>query len=343
MASDEGNITGRAPAATCQVFPAVAFRVTSGANLHDPVAPAGEVCLGDTYQIAPDASPLRLAVAHATSSDGIRQPIAAGSEIGRPGDAVRIDSRLTFMGAEGEVVEVLILIHHGPTGTDGFALPLSPMVVKSDYTLVAVSEDPGEVRLADLVCISFGRGTKITLSDGRQAAVESLCPGDRILTRDHGAQPLRWIGRATLRASGSFAPVVISAGTLGNEGDLIVGQHHRLFLYQRNTSRLAQTAEVLVQAKHLVDDTHIFLREGGFTDYFSLIFDRHEIIYAEGIPAESLMVTEATLTRLPEDLASELKDRFPGLTHRPHFGTEAGRHVLDRIGPSALYRQARAS
>lgn len=342
MASDEGNISA-APAATCQVFPAAAFTVTAGANLHDPIAPAEAICLGDIYQLAPDAKALRLAIAQATAADGIRQPVAPGSEIGQPGDAVHIAARLTFMGAEGDVVELLVLVHHGATGPAAFALPLSPLVAKSDYTLVAICKDPREVRLADLVCISFGRGTKITLSDGRQAAVESLRPGDRVLTRDHGAQPLRWIGRATLRASGSFAPVVIAAGTLGNEGDLIVGQHHRLFLYQRHSTRLTKTAEVLVQAKHLVDDTRIFLREGGFTDYFSLIFDRHEIIYAEGIPAESLMVTEATLTRLPEDIARELKGRFPGLSHHPHFGTEAGRQVLDRIGPAALFRQARAS
>ena len=36
-----------------------------------------------------------------------------------------------------------------------------------------------------------------------------------------------------VRAVGAFAPVVISAGTLGNGGDLILSQHHRVFLYQR--------------------------------------------------------------------------------------------------------------
>ena len=55
------------------------------------------------------------------------------------------------------------------------------------------------------------------------------------------------------------------------------------------------------------------------------MFDRHEIIYAEGIAAESLMVTEATVACLPEELAEPLLARFPGLRHDPHFGTEAGR------------------
>jgi hypothetical protein len=151
------------------------------------------------------------------------------------------------------------------------------------------------------------------------------------LTRDHGAQGVRWIGRATLRAVGAFAPVVIAAGTLGNSGDLIVSQHHRMFLYQRQRSADMPTSELLVQARHLVDDKRVFLREGGFVDYFSLVFDRHEIIYAEGVPAESLMVTEAIISRLPPELADEVRLRFPGLSQNQHFGTEAGRQQVEGL------------
>ena len=163
----------------------------------------------------------------------------------------------------------------------------------------------------------------------------------RVLTRDHGPQPLRWIGNATLRAVGSFAPVVITKDTLGNAGDLIVSQHHRMFLYQRRRQASVPQAELLVQARHLADGDAIFIREGGFVDYFSLVFDSHEIIYAEGIPAESLMVSEATVSRLPPELANEVKSRFPDLSQHQHFGTEAGRRILDAIGPKALYQTRR--
>jgi hypothetical protein len=80
----------------------------------------------------------------------------------------------------------------------------------------------------------------------------------------------------------------------------------------------------------------VWQREGGFVDYFSLVFDHHEIIYAEGIPVESLMVNEATVTRLPPALAVEVQARFPGLRQVQHFGTEAGRQFLDRISADAL-------
>ena len=329
-----------APGYRCQVFAAEDLFVTSGANLGDAVGDADQICPGDVYQLAPDARPLRLAIAPSAGDGGTGgrvQAVAEGSDIGQPGDRVELCARLTLMAPSGDSVELLVLRHRGAA----YALPLSPMAPKTDYTLLRASDDPGAVRLADLVCISFARGTMIALADGRQVPIETLSPGDRVLTRDHGPQPVRWIGRATLRAVGSFAPVVITAGTLGNSGDLIVGQHHRMFLYQRNHTRVVRTAELLVQAKHLVDDERIFLREGGFVDYVSLIFDRHEIIYAEGIPAESLMVNEATLQRLPEDLAAEVKARFPGLSQNQHFGTEAGRLALDGIGAAALYQRPR--
>lgn len=328
------------PGFACQVFPADDILVDHGANQGDPVGGPDAVCEGDVYRLPPGSEPFRLILA-APAGGRARGPqaVAEGSEIGRPGMQVTLSARLTLMAPDGDRVELLILT----VGERGavFALPLSPMAPRVDYTLIAVEADPDDARLSELVGGSFALGTRITLGDGRQMPIERLSPGDRLLTRDHGPQELRWIGRATLRAIGSFAPVVITAGTLGNEGDLIVGQHHRIFIYQRPEHRLGRTAELLVQAKHLVDGRRVYLREGGFVDYFSLIFDRHEIVYAEGVPAESLMVNDAVLSRLPEDLADEVKTRFPGLNQNQHFGTEAGRQLLDEIGPAALFHRDR--
>jgi len=111
-----------------------------------------------------------------------------------------------------------------------------------------------------------------------------------------------------------------------------------MFLYQRERRAGLKTSELLVQAKHLVDGERVFLREGGFADYFSLVFDKHEIIYAEGVPAESLMVNDATVSRLPGDLSADVRERFPGLSQNQHFGTEAGRQFLAAVGPKSLYK-----
>jgi hypothetical protein len=312
-----------------RVFAAGDIFVTQGVNRGDGLGAPDALCCGDIYQLDPEAAPRLLALAEPASGRTARQQsVAAGSEVGTPGDPVTLLAQLTLMAPDGDTASVLVL--HCPGARGGLlALPLAPLAPRTDYTLVHAGEAPEAVRLADVMCLSFLRGTRITLATGAQVPVEQLSPGDRVLTRDHGPQPVRWIGRATLRARGDFAPVVIPAGTMGNAGDLCVGPHHRLFLYLRDRPAALPTAEILVQARHLVDGERIVQREGGFADWFSLVFDRHEIIYAEGIPAESLMVTEATVARLPEALAEAVRKEFPGLTQRQHFGTEAGREALD--------------
>lgn len=313
------------PGHACQVLAADAIYVSHGVNLGDGLGGPNQVYPGDVYALDATEQPRRLGVTQPQSG---RQHVAAGSQVGNPGDALMFEARYALMTADGDRMEILLIAL--PDGSR-FALPLSPMAAGVDYTLLKIEDAPDQLTLSDFLCISFARGTVITLATGQQRAIEDLIHGDKILTRDHGGQPIRWIGGTTLRAVGAFAPVVISAGCMGNTGDLIVSQHHRMFLYQRSRKAGLPTAELFVQAKHLVDGDKIFLRPGGFVDYFSLVFDRHEIIYAEGVPAESLLVTDATVNRLPTDLAAEVKARFPGLSQNQHFGTEAGRSALDLL------------
>lgn len=335
------------PHHSAQVFRADDVVVSAGANLGDTLEMLDEICPGDIYQLVPGAEALGVVLSRGVGGAGAENgdrdrdavAIAANSPLGEEGDKVRLCARLTMLASDGDRVELLALEHvpsDRPHDAMTYVLPLSPMGEGIEYTLVKVDEKPESVRLSDIVCVSLASGTRIALADGRQVAIERLAPGDRVLTRDHGSQPVRWIGRATLRAVGAFAPVVIVAGTMGNAGDLVVSQHHRIFIYQRRRSALVGTSELLVQAKHLVDGETIFAREGGYVDYFSLVFDRHEIIYAEGIPAESLLVNEATLAHLPDELAEEVRKRFPQLSQSQHFGTEAGRRLLDAIGRDRL-------
>jgi hypothetical protein len=310
-----------------QVFPAAGFVVVSGVNRGDRLGAPEDLCEGDVYRLHPEAAAERLAIRR--GADG--SAVAAGSAAGRAGAPVAVLARLRMMGDGAEAADLLLLA----AGDGLFALPLSPLLPGADYTLLAVEPAPEDVPLADLLCVSFVRGTRIALADGRQVPIEALAPGDMVLTRDHGRQPVRWVGRVTLRAAGAFAPVVIGKGAMGNAEEMAVSQHHRLFLYQRRRAGGAATAELLVQARHLVDGERVWLREGGFVDYLSLVFDRHEIVYAEGIPVESLMVCEATVQRLPADLAAEVQARFPGLSQAQHFGTEAGREALDGLARRA--------
>jgi len=300
-----------APAASVFAYRAAAMPVHFGVHVGAPIEAWDQAAVGDVYRLLRDTAPVRLNLV-----PGAPHRLAAGSDIGDEKDSIALTGALTFMAADGERVEVL-LARHDKTGT-GLLLPLSPLAAQVDYTLIAAGPAPDGVRLADAICVAFASGTLIALPDAAPLPIDKLRPGMTILTRDHGGQVLRWIGKARFRAEGGFAPVVITAGTMGNLADLTVSPHHRLFLYRPGAPD--GQAEVLVQAKHLVDGTTIWRREGGFVEYYSLVFDRHEVIYAEGVACESLMVNEATLRLIPKDLSDDLRAQFPGLSQSQHRG-----------------------
>tara|TARA_B110000967_G_scaffold63843_1_gene65749 strand:+ start:73 stop:369 length:297 start_codon:yes stop_codon:yes gene_type:complete len=83
---------------------------------------------------------------------------------------------------------------------------------------------------------------------------------------------------------------------------LLVSPDHRLFVYQRQDKLGAGRSEVLVKVRHLVNGDSVYRHDGGFVDYFQLLFDKHQIIYAEGIAAESLQIDPRTRAAVPEDV-----------------------------------------
>ena len=291
------------------VLRAESFCVVHGANEGDPIADARELVHEDVYQLGavPDQSRLALAVADDTGA----YHVAPDSAVGRPGAPVYPDCAVTFMAPDGSTVEALIFVEvDAPTGTIAqvWLYPLGPLSPKTGYALVTVDTENPRARLANAAAVAFTRGTRITMADGRQVAIEALVPGDRVLTRDSGPQEVRWIGMQTVRASGAFAPITIAAGTLNNTGDLVVSPNHRLFIYQRIDAMGAGRKEILVKAGLLVNGSTVTQTPGGFVDYFQILFDKHEIIYAEGIAAESLFVDTTTRPALPAEVSRRLRE-----------------------------------
>lgn len=330
------------------VFRGLDLLVVSGANLGDPLSEIDDLCLGDVYLLSPGAEPHQLTIRDAATTRGqgnlfLRggssgQTVHEDSDAGHAGEAVQMDGRITLMAPDGTKTELLVirLKPEGRAPASVQFLPLTPIEPKVSYTLVACSHETGDVQLSDITPVAFTRGTKITMGDGRQLPVEELKIGDRILTRDRGAQPVRWIGQRTVRAIGAYAPVVISKGTLANASNMIVSQYQRLFIYQSGPERLAERAEILVRARDLVDEDAVYVRPGGFVEYFHIVMDRHDIIYAECIPTESLLMDESALGRLPVELAREVAGSLPEMQHSPHFGHEPAGDMVGRIGQHLL-------
>ena len=218
------------PAASIPVHRAADFTVEHGVNMGDELSFAAELIPDDIYHIAEDAERIRVEI-ESDESGAIR--LGPATEAGSPGNALHLDSCLTFMSDTGETAEVLVLVEVDARGHAArvFALPLVPLRPRTDYRLVGIDTRGAARRFAEVACVSFTRGTHITMGSGLQKPIEELEVGDRVLTRDDGVQQVRWIGHSTVRATGDFAPVLIRAGTLNNDHDLVVSPDHRLFVY----------------------------------------------------------------------------------------------------------------
>lgn len=305
----------------CHVIDAGHIVCIQGVNRGDRLGSADDLCLGDVYEVSANATATVLSTRldardSAAGTSSLCHVVSPDSETGSPGDIVTIEARLTFMGADGSTAEALLL-----AVADGLApklLPLSPIGPRVGYTLIQCDAAPAAARLADALAPALGRGTAIAMADGTQRPVESLVAGDLVLTRDNGPQPVRQVLTGTVRALGQFAPIVVAPGALGNARPLVLGQQQRVYVYGGGASggRGARSA-LLVSVGDLADDERIARRPGGFFDYIGLVFDRHEVIYAECVPTESILVNDDTVGRLLPWARALLEDGVPGLSHEP--------------------------
>ncbi|MBU2963709.1 Hint domain-containing protein [Citreicella sp. C3M06] len=323
------------------VFRADQLRVVNGANQGDGLGFCAELIPDDIYNLSPVATLHRMALLPAVDAPF---RIAPGSQLGTPGAELHLDCVVTFMTGDGRITEGLVLVETDGGDVAGiYLMPLGEMSPRVDYALMGIDPDGGLAKFAQLACVSFTAGTMITLASGAQVPVESLTVGERVLTRDDGAQTLRWIGHGTTRASGDFAPVLIRQGVLNNARDLLVSPDHRLFIYQREDRLGAGRAEVMIKARHLVDGERVMRVSGGFVDYYQMLFDHHQIIYAEGIAAESMLVDNRTRAVLPREVAGALSTLLPGHSVSDHHALEVEEALLDRPGLAELLRRASSS
>lgn len=331
--------TRTAPAQSVPVFRAGQLLVTDGANMGDTLSFASELILDDVYEIAHGADIQRLSLIP-TAAHSFR--VAEDTSIGKPGAQLFLDSALMFMSPDGQTHEAILIVEVDEAGDAAgiYLLPLSALLPQTEYRLVGMDTETPLQKFAQVACVSFTRGTHITMASGQQALIEDLSVDDRVLTRDDGVQKIRWIGQSTVRATGEFAPILITRGTLNNENDLIVSPDHRLFIYQRTDEVGAGRSEILVKARHLVNGDTVRTQDGGFVDYFQLLFDSHQIIYAEGIAAESMLIDTRTKSVLPDDLAAAMGDVIPGHSDLPHAGLDVHENLLQRPDMAELLRKA---
>ncbi|MQQ07522.1 hypothetical protein GFB49_03565 [Epibacterium sp. SM1979] len=313
------------------------FRVESGANMGDNLGVLDDLVLDDVYELRASSVARRLGVA--AHHDG-QLRLAQDTQLGSAGADLHLDCVVTLMPAHGPNVEALVAVEVDREGmiAEIYLLPLAPLMAGQGYTLVRAERENMRQTLAQVACVSFSRGTHITLASGAQRPIEALQVGDRVLTRDDGPQEIRWIGLTTLQAVGPMAPILIRKGALNNANDLLVSPDHRLMVYQRSDAIGTGVPEILVRARDLVNGSTVVVQDGGYVDYYQILFDSHHIIYAEGIAAETLFLTPFTEPALPSELLSQI--RPTGVAAQPLPFAETAKGQLPAGDAAAILKAA---
>jgi hypothetical protein len=193
---------------------------------------------------------------------------------------------------------------------------------------------PGTAEATGVIC--FTPGTRITTPDGPRL-IEDIRPGDRVSTRDNGAQQVMWSGHRRMTGARLFAmphlrPIRIRAGAMGEdrpESDLIVSPRHRMLVRGAAVQSLFNTPEVLVAAADLLNHRSVHvesnLRE---VTYFHLLTERHQIVWANGLETESFHPANAALDMIDPAQRESLLALMPELAHDPAlYGDHARRNL----------------
>ncbi|WP_428515550.1 Hint domain-containing protein [Roseovarius sp.] len=284
-----------------------------------------------------------------------------------PGDdEILVDQGDTVQGGDGDDTFRLADLDTSGTGnaaiditggegdeTNGDTLILTPDVSRNDITFSNTDDAAGGLSgsftMADGTPVTFSEieniicftpGTMILTSHGDRP-IETLQPGDLVVTRDQGLRPIRWIGKRTVQGHGRFAPIRVGAAALDpTRKGLLVSPQHRILYTGYRAELLFGESEVLVPATHLVDGREVLRQPCDEVTYIHLMFDHHEVIYAEGYATESFHAGDVGLGAIAEPAREELFALFPELRTAPGHHLETARTCLRKHEAALLIEDA---
>ena len=176
--------------------------------------------------------------------------------------------------------------------------------------------------IENIIC--FVSGTMVATHAGLRK-IEDLQVGDPVMTQDNGIQKIGWIGKTTVSARDNFAPVHFAKSVFpGATDDLIVSPQHRILIKGYRAELLFGQSKVLMPAIHMIDGKDVTRLHQESVTCIHIMFEQHEIIFANGIPAESFHPGAFGVDKLEDQAREELFSLFPELrSDLNHYGPTA--------------------
>lgn len=150
--------------------------------------------------------------------------------------------------------------------------------------------------------------------------VENVRPGDLIVTRDNGLQPVRMVWSRAVSASDiaadpSLAPVRLKPRAIGPmmpQRELAIASGHRVLVPGYRLADLPDTQSCLIAARDIADasDEAYLDKSVGDMTFYNIVFDAHQVFCADGLPVESYLPTADALGELDDEVRGSLEALF---------------------------------
>ena len=165
--------------------------------------------------------------------------------------------------------------------------PIATLSLLGDYTgdqFIVASDNAGG-SLVTVTATCYAAGTRILTPRG-EIAIERLRAGDLVQTISGRAQPIDWIGhrRVDFRRHPNrdrVLPVRIAAHAFGPDRprrELLLSPDHAVFV-----------EDVLIPIRHLINGTTVAQITRQAITYYHIELPRHDVLLANGMPAESYL------------------------------------------------------
>ncbi len=215
-------------------------------------------------------------------------------------DTLQLDTPNSFAATLAGLAGGGVIALEGDTATgaviDGTTLAITLNDgVTLDYALAApipgatamVTPFGGGTDVTIVAAPCFAAGTRILTTRG-EVPVEALAIGDRVVTpRNRSSRPIVWLGRRRVHCDRHpdrrlADPVRVRAGAFGvaPTRDLVLSPDHAIWF-----------GGALVPVNLLIDGKTIIQERRSTVTYHHVELDAHDIILAEGLPAESYLDT----------------------------------------------------
>ena len=235
------------------------------------------------------------------SGDASFSTFMAGTDPPEPGTHIIEDGGVTSTGS----------FDNGSLGFLTINVPVESVEVfgtggdSSNWDLIEVGIDS---KSSAVVC--FAADTELQTPQGPRRVCE-LEAGDQVITQTGRTRTIiatnaRHVRSIELHRETRLLPIRIAAGALGvgvPERDLLVSRQHRILLASRIARRICGHDEVLIPAFRLVGLPGIEIaRAIQPISYHHILLDCHDIVLANGAPAETLFMGPMTAAALRDEL-----------------------------------------